>query len=95
MGWTSHDSEAACQWLDELQGRVMLVDVVSPLEPDLADAAWSGDADQPLNAPRLAELMRPACAKSNCLEWLLNLPPDHEGRSKAAIDAELRRERNW
>ena len=41
-----HDpAQAARQWLEELQGRVTLVDVVSPLEPDLADAAWSGDAD--------------------------------------------------
>lgn len=39
-----HDpAQAARQWLEELQGRVTLVDVVSPLEPDLADAAWSGD----------------------------------------------------
>ena len=35
----------ARRWLDSLQGRVALVDVVSPLEPDTADAAWSGDAD--------------------------------------------------
>ena len=41
-----HDpAQAARQWLEELNGRVTLVDVVSPLEPDLADAAWSGDAD--------------------------------------------------
>ena len=41
-----HDpAEAAREWLQGLQGRVTLVDVVSPLEPDLADAAWSGDAD--------------------------------------------------
>ena len=41
-----HDpAQAARQWLEELNGRVKLVDVVSPLEPDLADAAWSGDAD--------------------------------------------------
>ncbi|MFO7630823.1 MAG: type II toxin-antitoxin system prevent-host-death family antitoxin [Prochlorococcaceae cyanobacterium] len=31
--------------LEGLTGRVTLVDVVSPLEPDTADAAWSGDAD--------------------------------------------------
>mgnify|MGYP006283070361 FL=1 len=35
----------ARRWLDSLKGRVALVDVVSPLEPDTADAAWSGDAD--------------------------------------------------
>lgn len=52
-------------------------------------------ADQPLNTPPLAELKRPASAKPNCLEWLLNLPPSTQGLSKAAIDAELRRERNW
>jgi antitoxin (DNA-binding transcriptional repressor) of toxin-antitoxin stability system len=40
-----HDpAQAARQWLNELNGRVKLVDVMSPLEPDLADAAWSGDA---------------------------------------------------
>jgi hypothetical protein len=32
-------------WLDALQGRVKLVDVVSPLEPDMADAGWGGDTD--------------------------------------------------
>ncbi len=52
-------------------------------------------ADQSLNALRLAELKRPASAKPNCLEWLLTLPPDYEGRSKAAIDAELRQGRDW
>jgi hypothetical protein len=51
-------------------------------------------ADQPLNAVRLAELKRPASAKPNCLEWLPNLPPDYEGRSKAAIDTELQQERD-
>jgi len=41
-----HDpAETAREWLQGLQGRVTLVDVVSPLEPDLADAAWGGDAD--------------------------------------------------
>ena len=35
----------ARRWLDGLKGRVALVDVLSPLEPDTADAAWSGDAD--------------------------------------------------
>ena len=41
-----HDpAHAARAWLEELKGRVTLVDVVSPLEPDLADTAWSGDAD--------------------------------------------------
>jgi hypothetical protein len=25
----------------------------------------------------------------------LNLPPDYEGRGKAAIDTELRQERDW
>jgi hypothetical protein len=38
---------------------------------------------------------RPAAAGSSCLEWLLNLPPATEGRSKAAIDAELQHERDW
>ncbi len=52
-------------------------------------------ADQPLNTPRLAELNRPASAKPNCLEWLLNLPPSTKGRSKAAIDTELQQERDW
>lgn len=34
-----HDpAQAARQWLEGLQGRVTLVDVVSPLEPDTADA---------------------------------------------------------
>ncbi|MFM8276269.1 MAG: hypothetical protein ACKN89_04620 [Cyanobium sp.] len=41
-----HDpAEAAREWLEELKGRVTLVDVVSPLGSELADAAWSGDAD--------------------------------------------------
>jgi antitoxin (DNA-binding transcriptional repressor) of toxin-antitoxin stability system len=41
-----HDpAEAAREWLEKLKGRVTLVDVVSPLGPDLADGAWSGDAD--------------------------------------------------
>lgn len=41
-----HDpAQAARQWLEDLQGRVTLVDVVSPLEPDRGEAAWSGDAD--------------------------------------------------
>lgn len=38
-------AQSARQWLDALQGRVKLVDVVSPLEPDMADTAWGGDAD--------------------------------------------------
>jgi antitoxin (DNA-binding transcriptional repressor) of toxin-antitoxin stability system len=38
-------AQSARQWLEKLHGRVTLGDVVSPLEPDLADAAWSGDAD--------------------------------------------------
>ena len=39
-----HDpAQAARQWLENLQGRVTLLDVVSPLEPDLADRAWSGE----------------------------------------------------
>ena len=42
---------------------------------------------------RLAD--RPATAGSGCLEWLLDLPPASEGRSKAGIDAELRQERDW
>jgi antitoxin (DNA-binding transcriptional repressor) of toxin-antitoxin stability system len=41
-----HDpAQAAREWLEELRGRVTLVDGVSPLEPELADAGWSGDAD--------------------------------------------------
>ena len=41
-----HDpAQAALEWLETLKGRVTLVDVVSPLEPDMADAAWGGDAD--------------------------------------------------
>jgi hypothetical protein len=51
-------------------------------------------ADQPLNALRLAEVKRRAPAKPNSLEWLLNLPPATEGRSKAAIDTELQQERD-
>ena len=35
----------ARRWLDGLKGRVALVDVLSPLEADTADGAWSGDAD--------------------------------------------------
>jgi len=38
-------AQAAREWLEKLKGRVTLVDVVSPLGPDLADGAWSGDAD--------------------------------------------------
>lgn len=38
-------AQDALQWLQGLQGRVTLVDVVSPLDPDTADGAWSGDAD--------------------------------------------------
>ena len=46
MNKSEHDpAQVARQWLDELQGRVTLVHVVSPLEPAMADAAWSGDAD--------------------------------------------------
>ena len=37
-------AQAARQWLTELSDRVTLVDVVSPLEPDLADGGRSGDA---------------------------------------------------
>ena len=35
----------ARRWLDNLKGRVALVDVLSPLGSDSAEAAWSGDAD--------------------------------------------------
>jgi hypothetical protein len=35
----------ARRWLDGLKGRVALVDVLSPLEADTVDGAWSGDAD--------------------------------------------------
>jgi prevent-host-death family protein len=31
--------------LEGLKGRVTLADVVSPLGPEVADAAWTGDAD--------------------------------------------------
>jgi hypothetical protein len=31
----------------------------------------------------------------NCLDWLLDLPPAQQGRSKAEIDAELGQERDW
>ena len=37
--------EQARRWLQGLQDRVSLVDVVSPLGPETADGAWSGDAD--------------------------------------------------
>jgi hypothetical protein len=37
--------EEALQWLEGLQGRVTLVDVLAPLGPESADEAWSGDAD--------------------------------------------------
>ena len=39
-------AQAARDWLEALKGRVPLVEVMSPLGPDLADAAWGGDADQ-------------------------------------------------
>ena len=42
---------------------------------------------------RLAD--RPAAAGQNCLDWLLDLPPAQQGRSKAEIDAELGQERDW
>ena len=38
-------AEQARQWLDGLQGRVTLVDVLAPLVPESADDAWSADAD--------------------------------------------------
>ena len=38
---------------------------------------------------------RPAAAGQGCLDWLLDLPPAPQGRSKAAIDAELGQERDW
>jgi len=38
---------------------------------------------------------QPVTAGSSCLEWLLELPPAAVGRSKEAIDAELRQERDW
>jgi len=38
-------AEEARQWLEGLQGRVTLVDVLAPLGPESADEAWSGDAD--------------------------------------------------
>lgn len=50
-------------------------------------------ADQPLNVLRQAD--QPVTAGSSCLEWLLELPPAAVGRSKEAIDAELRQVRDW
>ena len=38
-------AEQARQWLDGLQGRVTLGDVLAPLGPESADDAWSADAD--------------------------------------------------
>ena len=38
-------AEEALQWLEGLQGRVTLGDVLAPLGPESADEAWSGDAD--------------------------------------------------
>jgi hypothetical protein len=38
---------------------------------------------------------RPAAAGQSCLDWLLDLPPASEGRSKEAIDADLQQERDW
>ena len=38
---------------------------------------------------------RPTAAGQSCLEWLLDLPPASEGRSKEAIDADLQQERDW
>ncbi len=41
-----HDpGQEARRWLESLQGRVTLGDVLSPLGPDTADADWTGDAD--------------------------------------------------
>lgn len=41
-----HDpAQAARLWLQGLQGRVMLVDVLLPLGADTTDDAWSGDAN--------------------------------------------------
>lgn len=37
---------------------------------------------------------RPASADQSCLDWLLDLPPVRQGRSTAAIDAELGQERD-
>jgi antitoxin (DNA-binding transcriptional repressor) of toxin-antitoxin stability system len=37
-------AEEARQWLQGLQGRVTLVDVLAPLGSESADDAWSGDA---------------------------------------------------
>jgi len=43
---SEHDpAQEARRWLENLKGRVTLVDVLSPLGPDATDAAWSGDAD--------------------------------------------------
>jgi len=38
---------------------------------------------------------RPTAAGQSCLEWLLDMPPASEGRSKEAIDADLPQERDW
>lgn len=38
-------AEEAHPWLEGLQWRVTLVDVLAPLGPESADEAWSGDAD--------------------------------------------------
>ena len=41
-----HDpAQAARLWLQGLQGRVMLVDVLLPLGADTTDNDWSGDAN--------------------------------------------------
>lgn len=37
-------AEEARRWLQDLQGRVTLVDLLAPLGPESADDAWSGDA---------------------------------------------------
>ena len=38
-------AQEARRWLDELNGRVALLDVLSPLGPDATETAWGGDAD--------------------------------------------------
>lgn len=38
-------AEEARQWLQALQGRVTLVDLLAPLGSESADDAWSADAD--------------------------------------------------
>jgi hypothetical protein len=38
---------------------------------------------------------QPVTAGPSCLEWLLDLPPATDGKSRGAIDAELNEQRVW